>query len=58
MSEQQITLGAGCFWCVENIFARIKGVKVPLAVTLTAILKTRLMNKYAQVILTMLKLCS
>ncbi|ASP46707.1 peptide-methionine (S)-S-oxide reductase MsrA [Cognaticolwellia beringensis] len=26
MSIEKITLGAGCFWCVENIFARIKGV--------------------------------
>lgn len=27
MNRQIITLGAGCFWCVENIFARIKGVE-------------------------------
>lgn len=27
MNKQVITLGAGCFWCVENIFARIKGVE-------------------------------
>lgn len=27
MSIETITLGAGCFWCVENIFSRIKGVK-------------------------------
>lgn len=26
MSIEKITLGAGCFWCVENIFARINGV--------------------------------
>ena len=26
MNIETITLGAGCFWCVENIFARIKGV--------------------------------
>ena len=26
MSIETITLGAGCFWCIENIFARIKGV--------------------------------
>lgn len=26
MSIETITLGAGCFWCVENIFARVKGV--------------------------------
>jgi len=26
MSIETITLGAGCFWCVENIFARIIGV--------------------------------
>ena len=26
MSIETITLGAGCFWCVENIFARIRGV--------------------------------
>ncbi len=27
MNKQLITLGAGCFWCVENIFSRIKGVE-------------------------------
>ncbi|GAA5139890.1 peptide-methionine (S)-S-oxide reductase MsrA [Thalassotalea piscium] len=26
MKTEQITLGAGCFWCVETIFARLKGV--------------------------------
>ena len=26
MSIEKITLGAGCFWCIENIFARLKGV--------------------------------
>ncbi len=26
MATELITLGAGCFWCVENIFKRIKGV--------------------------------
>jgi peptide-methionine (S)-S-oxide reductase len=26
VSIETITLGAGCFWCVENIFGRIKGV--------------------------------
>ncbi len=26
MSIETITLGAGCFWCVENIFSRINGV--------------------------------
>lgn len=26
MSIEKITLGAGCFWCVENIFKRIKGI--------------------------------
>ena len=26
MSIEKITLGAGCFWCVENIFARIEGI--------------------------------
>ena len=24
---ESITLGAGCFWCVENIFNRIRGVQ-------------------------------
>ena len=24
---EQITLGGGCFWCVEAIFKRVKGVK-------------------------------
>lgn len=23
---ETITLGAGCFWCVENIFSRVKGI--------------------------------
>lgn len=27
MSIETITLGAGCFWCIENIFSRIKGVQ-------------------------------
>lgn len=27
MNIETITLGAGCFWCVENIFSRIKGVQ-------------------------------
>lgn len=27
MSIETITLGAGCFWCVESIFTRIKGVE-------------------------------
>jgi len=26
MTTETITLGAGCFWCIENIFTRIKGV--------------------------------
>lgn len=26
MSTEKITLGAGCFWCIENIFKRINGV--------------------------------
>lgn len=26
MATKNLVLGAGCFWCVENIFARIKGV--------------------------------
>jgi peptide-methionine (S)-S-oxide reductase len=26
MALEQITLGAGCFWCIENIFSRVKGV--------------------------------
>lgn len=26
MNFEKITLGAGCFWCVENIFSRVKGV--------------------------------
>ncbi len=25
-SEDQATFGAGCFWCVEAIFSRVKGV--------------------------------
>ena len=26
MTREKITLGAGCFWCIENIFKRVKGV--------------------------------
>ena len=26
MKTELITLGAGCFWCVETIFSRLKGV--------------------------------
>lgn len=27
MATQKITLGAGCFWCVETAFRRLKGVQ-------------------------------
>lgn len=27
MAMQKITLGAGCFWCVETAFRRLKGVQ-------------------------------
>ena len=26
MKSELVTLGAGCFWCVETIFSRVKGV--------------------------------
>jgi len=26
MTIEKITLGGGCFWCIENIFKRVKGV--------------------------------
>ena len=26
MTKEKITLGGGCFWCIENIFKRVKGV--------------------------------
>ncbi|MDO6446528.1 peptide-methionine (S)-S-oxide reductase MsrA [Colwellia sp. 1_MG-2023] len=26
MNLEEITLGGGCFWCIENIFARVKGI--------------------------------
>ncbi len=27
MTKELITLGGGCFWCIENIFKRVKGVE-------------------------------
>jgi len=27
MAIDKITLGGGCFWCIENIFKRVKGVQ-------------------------------
>jgi len=27
MTIEKITLGGGCFWCIETIFKRVKGVK-------------------------------
>ncbi|MDG1752625.1 MAG: peptide-methionine (S)-S-oxide reductase MsrA [Thalassotalea sp.] len=26
MNSEEITLGGGCFWCIENIFSRVKGI--------------------------------
>ena len=26
MNAEKITLGGGCFWCIENIFSRVKGI--------------------------------
>ncbi|MDT0603443.1 peptide-methionine (S)-S-oxide reductase MsrA [Thalassotalea castellviae] len=26
MNLEEITLGGGCFWCIENIFSRVKGI--------------------------------
>jgi len=31
MASEQITLGAGCFWCIENIFSRIKGISAAVS---------------------------
>lgn len=27
MATQKITLGAGCFWCIEGSFRRLRGVQ-------------------------------
>lgn len=26
MNAEEITLGGGCFWCIENILSRVKGI--------------------------------
>jgi peptide-methionine (S)-S-oxide reductase len=26
MMQETITLGAGCFWCTEAVFAQVRGV--------------------------------
>jgi peptide-methionine (S)-S-oxide reductase len=26
MNSEEITLGGGCFWCIENILSRVKGI--------------------------------
>jgi peptide-methionine (S)-S-oxide reductase len=32
MSIETITLGAGCFWCIENIVALIRGVVAQMVI--------------------------
>ena len=53
---QEIILGAGCFWGVERVFWQLEGVWVTYACFQEVKGQILHMNKYAQVLLGMLKL--
>lgn len=40
------TLAGGCFWCLEAIYKKVKGVVKVVPGSVEAIQKTQIMNRY------------